>query len=357
MLGGSNSRTFRLSLSTGDPFWAIGSEGGLFTTPVQVDTVTIGNGERLEVVMDFSIYSPGTEIILRNSAPAPFPGNPGEGVVPDVMKFIVQDVAGFTGVLPDTLRPVIPIPESLSVATRDFMLEKQVDACAGEIWTINGLHWDDITEKPILDSTEIWRFINPSGITHPMHMHLVMFQVLDRTPFTMVADSLVEGTPQPPHPTERGWKDTVPVNPGEIVRVIATFEDYLGKFAYHCHILEHEDHEMMRQFEVVLDSTLTTVEGPPRYQLRLGQCYPNPFNPTTSIDFTVPEEAHVRLDVYDVRGRHVTTLIDHVLDAGRKTAVWDGHDNKGVRVDSGVYFYRMRVAGHQTATRKMVVLK
>ncbi|MDP3984197.1 MAG: multicopper oxidase domain-containing protein, partial [Acidimicrobiia bacterium] len=357
MLGGSNSRAYTLSLSTGDPFWAIGSEGGLFTTPVMVDSVTITGGERIEVIMDFSIYAPGTEIILKNSAPAPLTGEPGEGAIPDVMKFIVQGTPGHTAAIPDTLRPVIATPESLSVATRDFLLEKKFDACAGAIWTINGMHWDHITEKPIINTTEIWRFINPSGITHPMHMHLVMFQVLDRTPFTMVADSIVEGTPQPPSPTEKGWKDTVPVYPNEIVRVIATFEDYLGKFAYHCHILEHEDHEMMRQFEVVIDSTLVAVDDTPRHSLKLGQAYPNPFNPTTRIDFEIPVAAHTRIDVYDVRGRHVTTLVDHNLSAGQKTALWDGYDNHGQRVASGVYFYRLTVAGERSLTRKMLLLK
>jgi spore coat protein A len=357
MLGGSNSRAYTLSLSTGDAFWAIGSEGGLFTTPVMVDSVTIVGGERLEVIMDFSIYPPGTEIILKNSAPAPFPGEPGVGVIPNVMKFIVQGTPGYTTAIPDTLRPVIAIPESLSVATRDFLLQKEFDACAGSIWTINGLHWDHITEKPIINTTEIWRFINPSGIAHPMHMHLVMFQVLDRTPFTMVADSIVEGTPQPPDSTEMGWKDTVPVYPNEIVRVIATFENYLGKFAYHCHILEHEDHEMMRQFEVVIDSTLIAVEDIPEYSFKLGQAYPNPFNPTTRIEFEIPAAAHTRIDVYDVLGRHVTTLVDRTLSAGRKTAVWDGHNNHGQRVASGMYFYRLRVAGQSSLTRKMLLLK
>jgi FtsP/CotA-like multicopper oxidase with cupredoxin domain len=72
------------------------------------------------------------------------------------------------------------------VLTRDFSLSKGSDPCAGSMWTINGLGWDDITEYPVLGTTEIWRFINESGMSHPMHMHLVQFQVLDRQPFTRV---------------------------------------------------------------------------------------------------------------------------------------------------------------------------
>jgi spore coat protein A len=69
------------------------------------------------------------------------------------------------------------------VVTRDFELRKSPEPCAGSIWTINGLSWDDITEFPKLGTTEIWGFVNRSGVTHPMHMHLVMFQVLDRQAF------------------------------------------------------------------------------------------------------------------------------------------------------------------------------
>src|SRR5690606_27919132 len=101
-----------------------------------------------------------------------------------------------------------------------------------------------------LGTTEIWRFINDSRMMHPMHMHLVFFQVLDKQAFTR-EDGVTTpvGDPIPLTASEEGWKDTVQVAPGEMVRVIAKFENFTGRFAYHCHILEHEDHEMMRQFE------------------------------------------------------------------------------------------------------------
>jgi hypothetical protein len=121
------------------------------------------------------------------------------------------------------------------------------------MWMINGLHWDDITELPQLGVTEIWRFVNRSGLMHPMHLHLSMFRVLDRQAFTMSGEEIVPvGDPSGPGPAEQGWKDTVQVGPGQIVRVLVRFEDYKGRFAYHCHLLEHEDHGMMRQFETVL---------------------------------------------------------------------------------------------------------
>ena len=123
------------------------------------------------------------------------------------------------------------------------------------MWTINGLMWDDVTELPVLGTTEIWRFVNRSGMAHPMHLHLSMFQVVDRQPFTIVGGNVVPSGPAvPAAPQEAGWKDTVLVNPNEIVRVIVPFEDYAGRYPYHCHVLEHEDHEMMRQFETRTDA-------------------------------------------------------------------------------------------------------
>jgi hypothetical protein len=208
-----------------------------------LSTIVLTPAERADIVVDFSFLMPGTVVRLKNDAPAPYPGTPGQGVVPRVMQFIVQDEIGHTAPLPAGLRPMEVLQETDSIKTRDFVLDKEPDPC-GTRWTINGLGWDDITEYPQLGTTEIWRFINPRNMTHPMHMHLVMFQVLDRTP-------IEGGAPVPPDPSELGWKDTVQADPQMITRVIARFEDYTGLFAYHCHILEHEDHEMMRQFQTV----------------------------------------------------------------------------------------------------------
>jgi hypothetical protein len=121
----------------------------------------------------------------------------------------------------------------------------------GIMWTINELGFDDITEHPRLDTTEVWSFINRSSVMHPMHMHLVRFQVLDRQPFDIIGGVVTPTGPRvPPPANEVGWKDTARANPGEILRVIARFEDFTGNYPYHCHILEHEDNEMMRQMAV-----------------------------------------------------------------------------------------------------------
>jgi spore coat protein A len=249
MLNGSNARVYRLALSNGAAFFVIGADGGLLEAPRSVTSLTLAPGERADVVIDFAAYAAGTRLVLRNDAPAPFPGDPGVGVVPDIMQFRVVAQTGHTAALPLALTTIAPLPESAAVANRELLLEKTADPCTGSAWTINRLHWNDLTEAPQLGTSEIWTFINNSGVVHPMHMHLVFFQVLDRQSYQMIGGVPTPTGSRPLAAHETGWKDTVQVGPGEMVRVIARFEDFVGKFPYHCHILEHEDHEMMRQFQ------------------------------------------------------------------------------------------------------------
>ena len=257
IVNGSGSRVYDLRLSTPSgpgTFTVIGSEGGLLEAPVSgVTSLTMGPAERYDVVIDFEGFAPGDELLLENGAPSPYPN--GNVDVTQVMKFTVGSLIGDTDPLPVTLRPIERLQEADAIMSRDFELKKTgVDACGRFHWEINGLKWDDITEYPELGTTEIWRFINDSGVSHPMHLHLDFFQVLDRVPFTRDGNGNIvpDGVPQAPRPEESGWKDTVMVDPREMVRVIVRFVDYKGLFAYHCHILEHEDHEMMRQFRTQL---------------------------------------------------------------------------------------------------------
>lgn len=246
LLNGSNSRTYRLSLSNGGTFQQIGSDGGLLPTAVPLTEVRLAPAERADVIVDFSGLAAGTEILLENSEIT------AGTMIPEVMKFIVVGQPGPSGSLPASLTNMEVLQESDAVEFREFELEKFSEPCAGSHWLINGLLWDAVTEFPVLGTTEVWSFINKSNQEHPMHMHLVSFQVLDRQPFDLVMGQVVpSGPPTAPPPQEAGWKDTVAVRSFEIVRVIARFEDYLGLFAYHCHILEHEDHEMMRQFRTI----------------------------------------------------------------------------------------------------------
>jgi spore coat protein A len=235
-------------------FTVIGTEGGLLPAPVAgLSELTMGPGERYDVVVDFQGQPVGSEILLRNSAPAPYPN--GTLSLPELLKFVVVSGPAHTNPLPTSFRPVPAIDPAESAIERDFILRKAADdGCGRQNWLINGLGWHDISEYPVLGTVETWRFINDSGVSHPMHMHLVFFQLLDRQAFTKGAggEIIPQGDPQPPALWEAGWKDTVMVHPGELVRVIVRFEDYAGRYAYHCHILEHEDHEMMRQFQTIV---------------------------------------------------------------------------------------------------------
>ncbi len=262
LLNGSQSREYSLRLQNRAntaqviPFTLIGTDGGLIDAPLSVETLNISPGERMDLVIDFGGFDAGTEIILRN-------GDPTEPLLPNVMKFNVLAGVGFTGSLPATLRPVLAIDPRDAVVDRYFRLVKVTAPCPNDPdrsigeWLIQSLdgpdgavigeHWDDISEFPILGDTEIWEFENPSNVMHPMHVHLVMFQVVDKV-------NMDNGQSIPLTAWEnKTWKDTVRVPPRSRVRVIMTFENYLGVFPYHCHILDHEDHEMMRQFQAIND--------------------------------------------------------------------------------------------------------
>ncbi|MFP4600089.1 MAG: multicopper oxidase domain-containing protein [Persicimonas sp.] len=130
-------------------------------------------------------------------------------------------------------------------------------AWASETAGRDGLKWEaETTELPELGTVEIWELLNLTEDVHPIHLHLVMFQLLDRQPFDVdeyldSGEIITTGPPIQPEPFEEGWHDTVHANPGEITRIIAPFESYTGRYVWHCHILEHEDHEMMRTFRVI----------------------------------------------------------------------------------------------------------
>ncbi len=260
LLNGSNSRAYTLALSNGATFHQIASEQGLLEAPVEMTSLTFTPGERADVVIDFASYAPGTEIILTNSAPSPFPVGGVGPDVPNVMKFIVGSEAGDTDPLPAALGVVERLDEADVSVTRTLELRKFFDpVCGHDKWLINGLMWNDITEFPRVGATEIWAWVNRSGVTHPMHMHLVEFQVLDRQDFIVQGNEIVPQGPRiPASGGERGWKDTVQATPNQITRVIVRFPGPAGTYPYHCHILEHEDHEMMRQFTLLCDAPTIT---------------------------------------------------------------------------------------------------
>ncbi|MFD5175594.1 multicopper oxidase family protein [Nocardia sp. NPDC058379] len=188
-------------------------------------TSTSPPAERFDVIIDFSAYSPGTSVRLRNILDT--------GPAADIMRF---DVTGSLRrddtTVPDQLAPLERLDPAAAVAERTFLFQL---GPAG--WSINGAPYQPgrALAQPRLGAVEIWRFI--TDFHHPVHVHLDPFQVVSRNN-------------RPPGPFDRGWKDTVDVRPAEAVEVAVRFTDYPGPFMLHCHNLEHEDMAMMADFTV-----------------------------------------------------------------------------------------------------------
>ena len=264
ILNASNERFYRMRLSNGQKIIQIGSDGGLLEMPVQLNELTIAPAERMDVVIDFSELEPDDTIVMENSAVVPFDFPPPVGVAPDpetdgqIMQFrVIESTGPDTSRVPVILSNIPKLRECDAVQTRDITLDAQIDEYGRFRFLLgNKGFMERIDIKPKLNDTEIWRYINTAGATHPMHVHLVQFQILDRIPFDaqgFTANGLLNftGPPEPPALNERGWKDVVQSPPGFVTRIIMRFAPFTGRYMYHCHILEHEDHDMMRPFEVV----------------------------------------------------------------------------------------------------------
>ena len=257
ILNGSNARFYRISLSTGQDFVQIGTEGGLLESPIDVEKIILSPAERVDVIIDFSNYK-GQNIIIKNDAAAPFPmGEPASPDLSQIMEFRVKQKLHKpdSSCIPSKLGCFEKLNPNNAVIVRKNTLVESTDQFGRLMLMLNNMMWDEkpITETPYNGTTEIWEIYNPTPDTHPIHLHLVTFQILNRATFTGDPNGpdLVVGPPQPPEPSEMGWKDTVRANPGEVTRIISRFGPFKGVFPWHCHILEHEDHDMMRTFEVL----------------------------------------------------------------------------------------------------------
>jgi FtsP/CotA-like multicopper oxidase with cupredoxin domain len=237
ILNGSNARFYNLELSSGDPMTVIATEGGLLPHPVQTPDLFITEAERYNVIIDFSRYPVGTQVILKNTiAPDPFGDPVDPDKVRDIMRFDVVEDATDTSSIPTDLAPPLDVHPEDALRTRTWRFNR-----SGGQWVINGLPFGDTRRDafPAFGSTEIWEFVNNSGgWLHPIHPHLVRYLILDRNG-------------EPPRPYERGPKETVSLGANETVRVVMKFVDFRGLYAFHCHNIEHEDDDMMTQFEVV----------------------------------------------------------------------------------------------------------
>ncbi len=245
ILNTSNSRILHLGLQNGMEFHQIGTDQGLLPSPLAVKTLILAPAERADLVVDFS-DSRGEQIVLTNDTSS-------------VMQFRVSsNKVTDTSSLPAQLRPVPKTPESEATTTRVLTLDEYDDKGDNSmLLLLNNSYWHDpITEKPAVNSTEIWSFLNPTDDIHPIHLHTVRFQILDRQrydPWTYNTkkELRVLGGRIPPSPSEAGWKDVVRTMPKMVTRIIVKFDSYPGRYVWHCHTLEHEDNEMMRPYVIV----------------------------------------------------------------------------------------------------------
>ena len=266
-------------------------------------------GERADVLIDFSKSLPGEKIVLENDAVSPYPSGRANLFIfspklPEIMQFTVNTGAADPKLVPSVLRLHKPLIKPIAVEPirQRFLTLVEIAGQNGPIVVLlNFLYWDEtfknleLMERPKVDTVEQWNIINLQPVSHPMHLHLIPFQILNRQKInatkylkayyatgtrTVISDHATGGSTvpagyPPPDPTpfaigparppaanEAGWKDTVLVNPYEVTRLIVPFgaqaaenlpfgNSFVGTYVWHCHMLGHEDNEMMLPFEVI----------------------------------------------------------------------------------------------------------
>jgi spore coat protein A, manganese oxidase len=287
-LNGCDARFLILDFSNipGVEVWMIGNEGGFLAAPVNMtganaNKILMSPAERADVIVDFTNVQPGSYVLGNVGPDEPFgggapgvdfpvadPDSPGQ-----VMQFRVVPALAPDPTTPPqflVLPAITPLPAATvtrPVALLEELSQFYADASAATrlgtvavdpntgtgTWT--ALKWEDIvTENPAVGATEVWEFYNATVDAHPMHIHEVLFQVVNRQAIfvdeekkTVQVDS--GSTPTPPEQWENGFKDTVIAYPGQVTRVRAQFITP-GQFVWHCHIVEHEDNEMMRPYRI-----------------------------------------------------------------------------------------------------------
>jgi spore coat protein A, manganese oxidase len=275
LLNGCQSRF--LILNFDDPkveVWQIGAEGGFLRAPVQLDEILIGPAERADIIVDFAGVKFGTNVTLRNRGPdEPFGGRGFRPADPQttgqVMQFRVNQgvPVGFVDPTTPPAQLVMPPAPGLSeTRTRslallelaaappapDIPIEARLgtfDPALGTPAGITFLRWEDPeTENPDPGDVEIWELYNFTEDAHPIHVHEVFFEVVNRQRLDKKTGRPIQA-PTAPTPTENGFKDTVIAYPGEVTRIRMRFAN-AGQFVWHCHIVEHEDNEMMRPYRI-----------------------------------------------------------------------------------------------------------
>jgi FtsP/CotA-like multicopper oxidase with cupredoxin domain len=286
-LNGCDSRFLILdfSLIPGVDVWQIGNEGGFLAAPVSItaagNRLLMAPAERADVIVDFASVPVGSHVLGNLGPDEPFGGGvPGVDfpVADPVTTGQIMQFRVVPAVAPDPttppqfllLPPITPLPpatvtrrlallEELSMFFEDTPVETELGIVSGDpntgVGTWTKLEWRlPVTENPMVGATEVWELYNATADAHPIHIHEVVFEVVNRQVILIDEDAhqvqVAPGsTPTAPEPWETGFKDTVIAYPGQVTRVRAQFNTP-GQFVWHCHIVEHEDNEMMRPYRI-----------------------------------------------------------------------------------------------------------
>jgi FtsP/CotA-like multicopper oxidase with cupredoxin domain len=285
-LNGCQSRFLILDFNAipGVEVWQIGNEGGFLAAPVNL-TATNGNqllmglAERADMIVDFTNVPAGSHVLGNVGPDEPFGGGvPGVDFDPSdpastgqIMRFDVVPAVALDPTTPPQflqLPAIVPLPAATATRPLSLVEEMSMDwdgPAAALLGTVDGdpnvgpalylkkMWMEEVTENPGVGVTEVWELYNTTADAHPMHVHEIVFEVIDRQPITIdeVAGTVEvgPGAARPPEAWESGFKDTVIAYPGEVTRLRVRF-DKPGQFVWHCHIVEHEDNEMMRPYRI-----------------------------------------------------------------------------------------------------------
>ncbi len=286
-LNGCQSRVLILDFNQipGVEVWQIANEGGFLAAPVNLTAVNgnqllMGLAERADVIVDFTNVLPGSYVLGNVGPDSPFGGLPIDpadladpATTGQIMRFdVVPALAPDPTTPPQFLQLPAIVPLPAATVTRPLALLEEMSAFFADspaetlLGTVSGdpnvapgvwakrLWMEPVTENPAIGATEVWEFYNATADAHPMHVHEVTFEVINRQPIFVNEETqevqVVPGSvPTPPEPWETGFKDTVLSYPGQVTRIRAQFNTP-GQFVWHCHIVEHEDNEMMRPYRI-----------------------------------------------------------------------------------------------------------
>ena len=231
LLNASNIRSYNFALGNGRAFVQVGTESGLLPAPVVRSELLLGPAERADVIVDFAGLV-GQDVVLKNTSSS--------GALGSIMQFRVRRDEADPSSIPSTLRPARAHEAGPLAANRTWVLGREVES---GMWTINGRGFEHhrVDAAPELGTAERWTFLNSTSLDHIVHIHDVDWKIVSRTG---VLPALADVD-------EAGAKESFRIRPQEVVVVESTFTDHVGKYVWHCHMLEHEDYAMMTQFEVV----------------------------------------------------------------------------------------------------------